>query len=77
MISESERELFKSKIDSCGVCGRRLMANSVLHTQCGNWVDGKCAKIKRATTKLAVHFICSKCREIMGRNGGFYRELVR
>ena len=38
------------------------MANSVL---CTKWVHGKCAKIKRATTRLATHFVCSKCREIM------------
>ena len=36
MVSESEGELFKSKIDPCGVCGRRVMANSVLCTKCGS-----------------------------------------
>ena len=35
MVSGSE-ELFKSKIDPCKVCGRRVMANSVLCTKCGN-----------------------------------------
>ena len=30
MISRSEGELFKSKIDPCGICGRKVMANSVL-----------------------------------------------
>ena len=34
-VSGSEGELFKSKIDPCGVCGRRVMANSVLCTKCG------------------------------------------
>ena len=33
MGSQSEGELFKSKIDPCG---RRVMANSVLCTKCGN-----------------------------------------
>ena len=28
MVSGSEGKLFKSKIDPCGVCGRRVMANS-------------------------------------------------
>ena len=46
MVSGSEEELFKSKIDLCGVCGKRVMANSVLCTKCGNWVYGKCAKIE-------------------------------
>ena len=45
MVSGLEGKLFKSKIDSCGVCGRRVMANSVLCTKCGNWVHGACAKI--------------------------------
>ena len=64
MVSRSEGKLFKSKIDPCGVCWRRVMANSVLCTKCGNWVHGKCAKINRVTTRLAMHFVCSKCRGI-------------
>ena len=65
MVSGSEGELFKSKIDSCGVCGRKVMADSLLCTKCGNWVHGKCAKIKRATARLVMHFVCSKCKRIM------------
>ena len=65
MVSRSKGELFKSKIDPCGVFGRRVMANSVLCTKCGNWVHGKYAKIKRATARLAMLFVCSKCKGIM------------
>ena len=65
MVSGSEGELFKSNIDPCGVCGRRVMANSVLCTNCGNWVHGKCAKIKRVTARLATHFVCLKYKGIM------------
>ena len=54
MVSGSKGKLFKSKIDPCGVCGRRGMANSVLCTKCGNWFHGKCAKIKKATASLAM-----------------------
>ena len=36
MVSGSEEELIKSKRDPCGVCGKRVMANSVLCTKCGN-----------------------------------------
>ena len=61
----SEGELFKNKIDSCGVCGRRVMANSILCSKCGNEVHGRCAKIKRVTARLAMHFVCSKCKGIM------------
>ena len=38
MVSGSEGELFKSKIDPCGVCERRVITNSVLCTICGNWL---------------------------------------
>ena len=64
MVSGSEGELFKSKIYPCGVCGRRVMANSVLCTKCGSWVHGKCAKKKRATARLAMHFVSLKCKGI-------------
>ena len=43
MVSGSKGELFKSKINPRGICGR-VMANSVLCTKCGNWVHGRCAK---------------------------------
>ena len=36
IVSVSEKELFISKIDRCGVCGRRVMANSVLCMKYGN-----------------------------------------
>ena len=67
MVCGSERELFKSKIGLCGVCGRRVMANSMMCTKCGNWVHGKCAKITRATARLAIHFVCLKCKGIIVR----------
>ena len=60
-----EGELLKSKVDPCGVCGRRVMANSVLCTKCGNWVPGRCAKTKSVTDRLAMHFVFSKYKEIM------------
>ena len=65
MVSGSEGELFKSKIDACGVCGRRVMANSVLCIRCGNWVHGKYSKIYGVTDRLAMRFVCSKCKGIM------------
>ena len=67
MVSGLEGELFKSKIDPCGVCGRKVKANSVFCAKCGNWVHGRCAKIKRVTARLAMHFACSKCKGITER----------
>ena len=37
---------------------------SVVHKR-GNWVHGRCAKIKRATARLAMRFVCSTCRRII------------
>ena len=61
MASGLEEKLFKSKIDPCEVCGRKVMANSVFCTKCGNWVCGRCANIKRVTARLATRFVCSRC----------------
>ena len=41
------------------------MADSMLCTKCGSWVHGKCAKIKKVTARLAMYFVCSKCKGIM------------
>ena len=41
------------------------MANSVLCIKRGNWLHGKCANLTRVTARLAMHFICSKCKGIM------------
>ena len=51
------------------------MANSVLWTKCENWVHGRCAKIKRVTNRLTMHFICSKCRRIMKRTVDLIEKL--
>ena len=50
---------------SMRVCGRRVIANSVLCTKCENWVHGRCAKIKRITTKLAISCFCLRCEIMM------------
>ena len=65
MVSGSEGELSKSNTDPCGVCGRRVIANSVLCTKSANGVHGKCAKIMRVTARLAIRFVCSKCKGVM------------
>ena len=41
------------------------MANAVLCTKCRNWAHERCAKIMRVTTRLAMHFVCLKCKGIM------------
>ena len=46
MVSEMEEEAFDSKIDPCGVCGTRVMSNSVLCRACCKWVHARCTEKK-------------------------------
>ena len=40
------------------------MANSVICVNCGKWVHGRCARMKRVTPSLAESFVCEKCKNI-------------
>ena len=51
----------KSKVDPCGVCSLRVKANSALCVQCGRWIHGGCARVKRVTPKFSRNFSCRKC----------------
>ena len=51
----------KSKVDPCVVCWLRIKANSVLCLQCGKWIHGRCAGVKRVTQKFDTNFTCRKC----------------
>ena len=48
----------KNKVDPCGVCSLRVMANSVLCVQCGKWINCRSAGVKRAIPKFSRHFTC-------------------
>ena len=61
-----------SKKYPCGICGRKTMANAVLCKSCGNWMHGRCAKIKRVTDTLAIDFKCWKFKEC--RKNGDHEE---
>ena len=62
MESGSKGEIFTSRVDPCGMCGRRVMKNSVCCTKCEKWIHGRCAKMKRVTRRLAEGFECEKCK---------------
>ena len=38
-----------SKKDLYGICGRKTMLNAVLCNSSGNWIHGRCTKIKMVT----------------------------
>ena len=35
LLSDAEGEVTVTKIDPCGICGKRVTANSVLFVKCG------------------------------------------
>ena len=61
VVSGAEGEVTVSKIDPCGICGKRVMANSVLCVKCRKWIHGRCAKVKRVTLRLGRDFVCGRC----------------
>ena len=44
--------LSKGKIDLCGVCSLIVNTNSDLCLQCGKWIHGRSARVKRVTPKF-------------------------
>ena len=58
-----------SKVDLSGICGKRVMANSVLCVKCGKWIHRRYVKVKgmrenemailRRTERAMVRAMCS------------------
>ena len=65
MVSWMEEETFDSKIDPCGVCGTRVMFNSMLCTASGKWVRARCTDKKKVAVYLNKNFVCRKCRSVV------------
>ena len=45
-------EVSVSKVDPCGICGKRVMAISVLFVKCGKWIHGICTKVKTVYSRM-------------------------
>ena len=63
VVSGAEGEVTVSKVDPCGICGKRVMANSVLCVKCRKWIHGRCMKVKRVTLRLERDFVCGRCKK--------------
>ena len=61
MVSVLEEKVAASKVDPCGVCGKRVKANAVFCTNCARWVHGRSTSMKRVTPGLAKNFVCTSC----------------
>ena len=64
MVSRTEGEITSSKIDPCGVCGKRVVSNAVCCTRCMKWIRGRSTKMKKVTCSSARHFVCRRCTDV-------------
>ena len=64
MVSGAEGETLCSKVDPCGICGKRVMSNAVLCTVCKKWIHAKCAQTKKVSCSFAQQFICRRREDI-------------
>jgi hypothetical protein len=68
MVSGEGGERVVSRIDPCGVCDKRVKANSVLCIGCKKWVHKRCSGVKGALKKVEGTFKCKRCvSEAMNR----------
>ena len=65
IVSGMEEETFDSKIDPFGVCGTRVMSNSVLCTACGKWAHARNVTEKKVAVYKNKNFVCKKCRSVI------------
>ena len=77
MVSGSKGKICRSKEDPCGICGKRVMANSVKCTKYGQWIHGRCTKMKRVTSSLMTQFVCKKCQVTMKGSEELVEELCK
>ena len=64
MVSGTEGEIVLSKIDPCGICGKRVGSNAVCWTQRMKWIHGRCTKIRKVTCIYARQFVCRRCTDV-------------
>ena len=74
LVSRMEGEIVLSKIDPCGICGKRVESNAVCYTQCTNWIHGRCSKMKKVTCSSARHFVCRRCTDVGDGTKNQWRE---
>ena len=51
----------QSKIDPCGVCGKRAKTNCIRCKTCQKWIHARCAKVRRVTESMYGTFECCVC----------------
>ena len=60
VVSGAEGDVTVSKVNPCGICGKQVMANSLIMSKMQEWNHGRCAKVKRVTLRLGSDFVCGR-----------------
>ena len=47
IVSSAEGEIVRSKVNTCRICGKRVMCNAVLCTVCKKWIHARYAQTKK------------------------------
>ena len=63
LVSKTEREIVLSKIDPCGICGKKVGSNDACCTQCRKWIHERCTKMKKVNCSSAKHSVC-RCTDV-------------
>ena len=74
MVNRTEEEIALSKIDPCGIRGKRVGSNAVSCTQCTKWINWRCTTMKQVTCSSARDFVCRRCTDV-GNVGESVEEL--
>ena len=56
----------KSTVDPFGLSSLRAKANTAFCSQCNKWIHGRCAGVRRVTTKFSRNITCKKCEGNIG-----------
>ena len=56
----------KNIVGPCGVCSLRVKDSLALCVQCGKWIHGRCAGVRRVTPKFKRNSTCRKCKGNIG-----------
>ena len=75
MVCGSEGEVIRSRIDPCGICGKRVTVNLVLCTKCDQWIHGRYSKLKKVTPSAARLFVC-KCDKATNGAGEAQQQVM-
>ena len=68
--------LSNSKVDVCEVCSLRVKPNSAMSVQCGMRIHGRCAGVKRVTSKFSRNIRCKRCEGNIGEAGSWKKRCL-